>query len=90
MATAAGIRTRFRPEKVDHPWAEEGEKTSWTDDEEVEGADPSLPFGGKVYLARRKKPDSIFVRTMEVKLKLNHVKLLVYVNPIHGFHISQP
>ena len=68
MASTAGSRARFRPKKVDHPWPEPGEKTSWTDDEENEDEDPSLPFGGKVYLARRKKPDTWFVTIMEVSL----------------------
>ena len=28
--------------------------------------DDSLPYGGKVYLARRKKPDPLYVRVIEV------------------------
>ena len=27
---------------------------------------PNLPYGGKVYLAKRKKPDTLFVRVVEV------------------------
>ena len=29
--------------------------------------DPDLPYGGKVYLARKKKPDSLWVRVTEVR-----------------------
>jgi len=29
--------------------------------------DPSLPYGGKVFLARRKKPDPFHIRAIEVK-----------------------
>ena len=68
MASTAGVRARLLPERVDHPWAPAGEQTSWSDDEEKEGEDPSLPYGGKVYLARRKKPDTLLVKTMEVSL----------------------
>lgn len=28
--------------------------------------DPSLPYGGKVYLARKKKPDPLWVKVLEV------------------------
>jgi len=28
--------------------------------------DPNLPYGGKVYLARRKKPDPWWITTLEV------------------------
>lgn len=31
--------------------------------------DSSLPYGGKVYLARRKKPDPIHVRIIEVSFR---------------------
>ena len=29
--------------------------------------DPNLPYGGKVYLARRKKPDPWWITTLEVR-----------------------
>lgn len=29
--------------------------------------DPNLPYGGKVYLARKKKPDPLHVRVIEVR-----------------------
>jgi len=29
--------------------------------------DPDLPYGGKVYLARRKKPDPWWITTLEVR-----------------------
>lgn len=33
--------------------------------------DPSLPYGGKVYLARKKKPDPLYVRIIEVQVFIN-------------------
>lgn len=43
----------------------EEEKTAWTDESGPE-EDPSLPFQGKVYLARRKKPDTPLTKFLEV------------------------
>ena len=32
---------------------------------------PNLPYGGKVYLARKKKPDPLWVRVVEVSAYTN-------------------
>lgn len=45
---------------------EEEEKTAWTDESGPE-EDPTLPFKGKVYLARKKKPDSTLTTFFEVR-----------------------
>ena len=31
--------------------------------------DPTLPYGGKVYLARKKKPDPLHIKVLEVILE---------------------
>jgi len=34
--------------------------------------DPNLPYGGKVYLARRKKPDPWWITAVEVHVSIIH------------------
>ena len=48
--------------------------------------DPSIPYGGKVYLARKKKPDPLWVRILEV----SEFSSLIYdIMPLMGkAHIS--
>ena len=57
--------------------------------------DPSLPYGGKVYLARRKKPDPWWVLCLEVgtilffviKTRMSPLKMFIKLL-IHSFSIS--
>lgn len=44
---------------------DEGEGKKWTHEDDPDW-NPNLPYGGKVYLARRKKPDPSYVRAIEV------------------------
>ena len=61
-----GLRSRATFSSDKTPLLEdEEEQTAFTDDVD-RGEDPSLPFGGKVYLARRKKPDTWFTFFLEV------------------------
>ena len=53
-ASDAGLRQRLIPESENLP-------DDW---------DPSLPYGGKVYLARKKKPDPTYVKVIEASLKM--------------------
>ncbi|KAJ8042388.1 ERAD-associated E3 ubiquitin-protein ligase component HRD3A [Holothuria leucospilota] len=56
---------------------EEEEKTAWTDESGPE-EDPSLPFQGKVYLARRKKPDTPLTKFLEVCAVIGVVAFIYY------------
>jgi hypothetical protein len=59
MAASASIGTSgVRQRLIPH----ETEDPDW---------DPNLPYGGKVYLARKKKPDPLYVTVIEVHLKIN-------------------
>ncbi len=60
-----GLRSRVTISSDRTPLLDEEEQTAFTDDED-RGEDPSLPFGGKVYLARRKKPDTWLTFFLEV------------------------
>ena len=61
LAEEGGIRQRGSSLKEDEPT----EKT-WTLPPGSD-YDPDLPYGGKVYMARKKKPDPLHVRVIEVR-----------------------
>lgn len=54
--------------------------------------DPDLPFGGKVYLARKKKPDPTWVKVVEACVLLFAVWLAYYTafhfDSLH-FHVTK-
>ncbi|XP_033632223.1 ERAD-associated E3 ubiquitin-protein ligase component HRD3A-like [Asterias rubens] len=60
-----GLRSRVTVSSDRTRLLDEEEQTAFTDDED-RGEDPSLPFGGKVYLARRKKPDTWLTFFLEI------------------------
>ena len=87
-----GLRARnvFVADKYDDDgrkdnFKEEEEKYAFTDESGPE-EDPSLPYAGKVYLARRKKPDSWLTTIMEVSLHFRHVR---HCNVVQSYNISQ-
>ncbi|XP_033104603.1 uncharacterized protein LOC117107144 [Anneissia japonica] len=52
---------------------------SWTDSEgDSDYDDPDLPYGGKVYLARKKKPDTLLVRFIEASVVIGLVLFIYY------------
>ncbi|XP_038056238.1 uncharacterized protein LOC119728185 [Patiria miniata] len=89
-AMSDGLRSRAANPSDETPLLEEEEQTAFTDDEDV-GEDPSLPFGGKVYLARRKKPDTWFVVFLEI-LAVCFVFCFIYYSYYHfdnlHFHVT--
>ncbi|PIK44791.1 hypothetical protein BSL78_18355 [Apostichopus japonicus] len=56
---------------------EEEEKVAWTDESGPE-EDPALPFQGKVYLARKKKPDTNLTKFLEVCAVIAVVAFIYY------------
>ena len=60
LAEEGGMRHRSAATK------DESEHAATTTIERPSDWDPNLPYGGKVYLARRKKPDPTHVRVIEV------------------------
>ena len=59
LAEEGGIRQRTRKNSDDNQEHKSQEYKDW---------DPDLPYGGKVYLARRRKPDPLWIRVTEVML----------------------
>ena len=57
LAEEGGVRHRTHKKDDDNKEQESQKYKDW---------DPNLPYGGKVYLARRKKPDPLWVRVTEV------------------------
>ncbi len=58
-AEEGGVRQRTtRPEAATQRRWQPPQDSDW---------DPDLPYGGKVYLARKKKPDPMSVRVAEVR-----------------------
>ena len=51
-------------------------------DEELSFAD--LPYSGKVYMARKKKPDPLYVRVLEVRTR---AELLSRAKKCRGIHV---
>ncbi|VDH93957.1 uncharacterized protein LOC143080534 [Mytilus galloprovincialis] len=53
--------------------------------------DPSLPYGGKVYLARKKKPDPLYVRIIEAMVVIGTLLFALYAyyyfDHLH-FHVT--
>lgn len=83
-----GLRARnvFVADKYDDDgrkdnFKEEEEKYAFTDESGPE-EDPSLPYAGKVYLARRKKPDSWLTTIMEVSLHFRSSTAMLYNHTI--------
>ena len=60
LAEEGGVRHRDKPVK-----SGASNTKRWSPSQDPDW-DDSLPYGGKVYLARKKKPDSIYVRIIEV------------------------
>ena len=56
LAEEGGVRQRNKTPKDEKKY-EPKEASKW---------DPNLPYGGKVYLARKKKPDPWWVTALEV------------------------
>ncbi|XP_014680682.1 PREDICTED: secretory immunoglobulin A-binding protein EsiB-like [Priapulus caudatus] len=54
--------------------------------------DPDLPYGGRVYLARRKKPDALWIQVLQVAVILS-VVLMSYYSYYHfdkvHFHVTK-
>ena len=59
LAEEGGIRQRTRKNSDENKEHKSQKYKDW---------DPDLPYGGKVYLARRRKPDPLWIRVTEVTL----------------------
>ena len=59
LAEEGGIRQRTRKHSDENKEHKSQKYKDW---------DPDLPYGGKVYLARRRKPDPLWIRVTEVTL----------------------
>ena len=57
-----GVRLRASGTTV----TELGTETTYSPGQHPTDYDPDLPYGGKVYLARKKKPDPLWVTVLEV------------------------
>ena len=68
MAEEGGLRQRSQPD----PQGERYQPPRGSD------WDPNLPYGGKVYLARKKKPDPLWVRITEVSNYQTPVKIVIF------------
>ena len=58
LAEEGGVRQRTTTASEGKKKTEEPKQKEW---------DSNLPYGGKVYLARKKKPDPWWVTTLEVR-----------------------
>ncbi|XP_071959008.1 uncharacterized protein [Antedon mediterranea] len=91
MATSGETETLLRHRSSTSSEQKE-DKMHWTDDEgDSDFDDPSLPYGGKVFLARKKKPDTLLVRFIEMCVIVGLV-LFVYYSYYHfenlRFHVN--
>ena len=59
LAEEGGVRHRSNKKDDDNKEQEQLKHKDW---------DPNLPYGGKVYLARRKKPEPLWIRVTEVRM----------------------
>jgi len=59
LAEEGGVRHRSSKKDDDNKEQETLKYKDW---------DPNLPYGGKVYLARRKKPEPLWIRVTEVRI----------------------
>ena len=62
-AEESGVRQR-KQEKYTAPWAKGGPEY-----------DPDLPYGPKVFLARKKKPDAWWVKYLEVSSNVHTLSI---------------
>ena len=65
LAEEGGVRQRG----ASKPDPKSKEKKRWTPPMASDW-DPNLPYGGKVFLARKKKPDPVYVTVVEVNAGL--------------------
>ena len=65
LAEEGGVRHRDKPSVK----SETPNLKTWSPKNDPD-LDDSLPYGGKVYLARKKKPDPLYIKIIEVILTL--------------------
>ncbi|XP_077983473.1 uncharacterized protein LOC144438291 [Glandiceps talaboti] len=84
------MRRRVSPNKANRE-AEYQPLVEDDDDDDDDEYDSRLPYGGKVYLARKKKPDSLTVRILEACLIIFTIAFIYYAyfyfDHLH-FHVT--
>ncbi|KAK2192254.1 hypothetical protein NP493_36g06019 [Ridgeia piscesae] len=82
LAEEGGVRHRSSKKDDDNKEQETLKYKDW---------DPNLPYGGKVYLARRKKPEPLWIRVTEAVVVIGTLSFALYCyfyfDNVH-FHIT--